>query len=401
LHRDSRIYLYKSYKFKFLLTSPSYLLFSGNRKEKTPLILSLTHPLSSTMNQRRGFLLSCSVLWVLLLISPKLVVGECTCDADEDSDRDRTAALRYKLAAIASILVAGALGVLLPVLGQKAIPALHPEKNVFFIVKAFAAGVILSTGFIHVLPDAFESLTSPCLNEKPWGKFPFAGFIAMVAAMGTLAIDSFATSYYTKSNNITNNASDEEKKGVNGGGSHVQVHTHGHSHGAHVVGSDDAQLIRNRVISQVLEVGIVVHSVIIGISLGASESPKTIRPLVAALTFHQFFEGMGLGGCISQAKFKSRVVAVMAFFFSLTTPLGIVIGFGISNVYKENSPTALIVEGTFNSASAGILVYLALVDLLAADFMNPKVQSSGRLQLGVHIALMLGAGFMSLLAIWA
>jgi len=51
---------------------------------------------------------------------------------------------------------------------------------------------------------------------------------------------------------------------------------------------------------QVLELGIIVHSVIIGISLGASESPNTIRPLVAALTFHQFFEGMGLGSCISQ-----------------------------------------------------------------------------------------------------
>lgn len=43
-----------------------------------------------------------------------------------------------------------------------------------------------------------------------------------------------------------------------------------------------------------------IHSVIIGVSLGASESPKTIKPLVAALTFHQFFEGMGLGGCICQ-----------------------------------------------------------------------------------------------------
>lgn len=51
---------------------------------------------------------------------------------------------------------------------------------------------------------------------------------------------------------------------------------------------------------QVLELGIVVHSVIIGISLGASEDPDTIKPLLAALSFHQFFEGMGLGGCISQ-----------------------------------------------------------------------------------------------------
>lgn len=43
-----------------------------------------------------------------------------------------------------------------------------------------------------------------------------------------------------------------------------------------------------------------VHSVIIGISLGASLSPATIKPLLVALSFHQFFEGMGLGGCISQ-----------------------------------------------------------------------------------------------------
>lgn len=55
---------------------------------------------------------------------------------------------------------------------------------------------------------------------------------------------------------------------------------------------------------KVLELGIVVHSVIIGISLGTSESSNTIKPLVAALTFHQFFEGMGLGGCISQVFFR-------------------------------------------------------------------------------------------------
>jgi hypothetical protein len=44
----------------------------------------------------------------------------------------------------------------------------------------------------------------------------------------------------------------------------------------------------------------VAHSVIIGISLGASQNTKTIKPLLVALSFHQFFEGLGLGGCISQ-----------------------------------------------------------------------------------------------------
>jgi hypothetical protein len=51
---------------------------------------------------------------------------------------------------------------------------------------------------------------------------------------------------------------------------------------------------------QVLELGILVHSVIIGVSLGASVRSSTIRPLVGALSFHQFFEGIGLGGSIVQ-----------------------------------------------------------------------------------------------------
>ncbi|XP_075643251.1 zinc transporter 1-like [Castanea sativa] len=344
-------------------------------------------------------------LFCVFLLLPSSAFGDCTCDT-EGEGRDKTQALKYKLAAIASILVAGAIGVCIPILG-KTIPALRPEKDIFFLIKAFAAGVILSTGFIHVLPDAFESLTSPCLSESPWQDFPFTGFVAMVSAIGTLMVDAFATSYYRKSHSnqaAQDGVGDVEMEGEHEGHLHVHTHaTHGHAHGStsFVDNSASSDLIRHRVISQVLELGIVVHSVIIGISLGASESLETIRPLVAALTFHQFFEGMGLGGCISQAKFQNRAVVVMATFFSLTIPVGIAIGIGISSVYNENSPRALIFEGIFNAASAGILIYMALVDLLAADFMNPRVQSNARLQIGVNVSLLLGAGLMSLLAKWA
>lgn len=150
-----------------------------------------------------------------------------------------------------------------------------------------------------------------------------------------------------------------------------------------------------------LELGIVMHSVIIGITLGASKSPETIRPLMAALSFHQLFEGMGLGGSIAQAKLKARSMLKMGVFFVLTTPSGIAVGTAISSAYKESSPTALIVEGVLNSASAGILIYMALVDLLAQDFMNARVQSRPMLQLLSTAALLLGAGLMSFLAKWA
>lgn len=355
---------------------------------------------------RKLTLSSTLLLLLLLLFVPILVSAECTC-SDDSQGRDKAKALKFKLVAISSILIASAIGVSLPMLGKK-IPTLRPENDIFFMIKAFAAGVILGTGFIHVLPDAFESLTSPCLSQKPWGDFPFTGFIAMLSAIGTMMIDTFATSYYRRShfNKALPVKDDQEMNGVHEGHVHVHTHaTHGHAHGSDAMVLEDSstsfELVRRRIISQVLELGIVVHSVIIGVSLGASESPKTIKPLVAALTFHQFFEGMGLGGCICQAKFKSRAIATMVLFFSLTTPVGIALGMGVSSFYKENSRTALIVEGVFNSASAGILIYMALVDLLAADFMNPRMQSNLRIQLGANVSLILGSGCMSLLAKWA
>lgn len=344
--------------------------------------------------------------FILLVLRPVLVIGDCTCDSDDETS-DKSEALKYKIGAIVSILIGGAIGVCLPMLGE-AIPGLRPERDVFFIVKAFAAGVILATGFIHVLPDAFENLTSPCLGDHPWADFPFTGFIAMVSSMGTLMVDAFATSYFSNKNlssstdSTNGEGGDNEKRELQGQDMHVHTHaTHGHAHGSLESSDHQPQLLRHRIIAQVLELGIIVHSVIIGISLGASQSPKTIKPLVAALTFHQFFEGMGLGGCITQAKFKTAAITLMVLFFSLTTPVGIAIGIGISNVYNENSTTALIVEGVFNAASSGILIYMALVDLLAADFMSVKMQKNLGLQLKATVSLLAGAGCMSLLAKWA
>ncbi|CAN6197345.1 unnamed protein product [Urochloa humidicola] len=365
---------------------------------------------------------------LLLLLAPAAHAAADDCGADDPAAAgDRTRARTLKIAAFFSILACGALGCLLPVLGRR-VPALRADGDVFFLVKAFAAGVILATGFIHILPDAFEKLTSECLPAGgPWQDFPFAGFGAMVGAIGTLVVDTLATGYFTRLHFKDTAAGavsaaavgDEEKQqqevAAHAGGEdhegHVHMHTHathGHAHGSAAlvaaVGGGDGDkehALRHRVIAQVLELGIVVHSVIIGISLGASQDPSTIKPLVVALSFHQMFEGMGLGGCIVQAKFKIRSIITMVLFFCLTTPVGILVGLGISSVYNENSPTALIVEGILNSVAAGILVYMALVDLLAEDFMNPKVQSRGKLQLGINVSMLIGAGLMSMLAKWA
>ncbi|XP_060208481.1 zinc transporter 4, chloroplastic-like isoform X2 [Lycium barbarum] len=377
---------------------------------------------------------------IMLKLSQSVSNTACgTADEATDGCRDNSAALTLKFVAISAILIAGVCGVGIPLVGKKH-RFLRTDSNLFLAAKAFAAGVILATGFVHMLPGATSSLTNPCLPKSPWKIFPFAGFIAMMAALGTLVVDFVGTQYYerkqekenqkdqTDSGDLVSESAivpvepkarndklfgEEESGAIHIVGMHAHAahhshsqsqehgHSHGHSHSHSFGGGDEDGGVRHVVVSQVLELGIVSHSLIIGISLGVSESPCTIRPLLVALSFHQFFEGFALGGCVSQAQFNSLRSTVMATFFAITTPLGIAIGIGAASSYDPHSPRALVVEGILNSVSAGILVYMALVDLIAADFLSKRMSCNTRLQVVSYFALFLGAGLMSLLAIWA
>ena len=108
---------------------------------------------------------------------------------------DKNAAVRVKVAAIAAMFLTSALGVVIPLLGRR-FKALDPDGNLFIVTKVFATGVILATAFIHMLPSAMDTLGNPCLPANPWGNFAWAGFIAMLGALGTLVMEFSAMAFY-------------------------------------------------------------------------------------------------------------------------------------------------------------------------------------------------------------
>ncbi|EFJ10861.1 hypothetical protein SELMODRAFT_127216 [Selaginella moellendorffii] len=320
------------------------------------------------------------------------------CISDATSCIDADAARRLNVGALFAILITSILGVAVPLLVKG-----FTQGRLFFAGRCFSAGIILATGFVHLLPESFDTLGSDCLPEMPWGKFPFAGLIAMLAVIFTLCMDTMGMTYYTR----LNAGMDKDQKNdlelattaSNNGNAVVEPRGHGgHSHTLDIGVSAEA---RNKVIAQVLELGIITHSVVIGIGMGVLKSPCTIRPLIAALCFHQFFEGMALGGCICLGDFTIKTQAIMAFFFSFTTPAGMAIGLGIASTYNEFDHKALLIQGFFNSTSSGILVYMALVDLIATDFLSKEFFTSIPRQVVGYSSLLLGAILMSIIGIWA
>ncbi|GMN55999.1 hypothetical protein TIFTF001_025115 [Ficus carica] len=104
---------------------------------------------------------------------------------------------------------------------------------------------------IHVLPDAYESLTSPCLRNNPWGKFPFVGFVAMFSAIGTLMMGALATGYHKRSElRKSQPVNSDEESDVHGENRPADHYVHGSAF--MLESSNSSDLIRQRIIFQII-----------------------------------------------------------------------------------------------------------------------------------------------------
>ncbi len=103
----------------------------------------------------------------------------CGLDANSDSN----SALGLRIAALFAILVASTIGGLLPLLSKNRL------KFGFFLGKVFAAGVVTATGFVHILPDAVDALSNPCLGFSE--SYPWAYTFAGGAALFTFTLEYF------------------------------------------------------------------------------------------------------------------------------------------------------------------------------------------------------------------
>jgi solute carrier family 39 (zinc transporter), member 1/2/3 len=97
-------------------------------------------------------------------------------------------------------------------------------------------------------------------------------------------------------------------------------------------------------------------------------------------------------------------IIIFTLTFAATVPVGIMIGILLTmNRTDEEGPTdaELYITGSLNSIAAGILIYVAMVEMIAEDFQEAKIATNIGLKVQMFAALMIGTLFMAVLAIWA
>lgn len=247
-----------------------------------------------------------------------------------------------------------------------------------------------------------EALTNPCLPES-WNAYgAYAGLFAMIAALVMHLIEFIAQqrNLPPERGESTPLLDDKSIRYRQPEQIEITQTSHGHSH--NLPFQDSSQ--NHKISTYLLEFGIALHSVLIGLALGTTTD--SFEALLIALTFHQFFEAIALGAQIARVEHMSCAsTAFMVIFFSITTPLGIGIGIAIhTTTYDPDSVSSLFINGIFDAISGGILIYVALVNLISTE-MGPNArefQSSSRgLKIIYFLALYAGAAAMAVIGLWA
>ncbi|KAI8072729.1 Zinc/iron permease [Gongronella butleri] len=331
--------------------------------------------------------------------------GNDACQAESLSDYN----LGLRVGAIFILAGTSSIGVFFPMIMHRIAPYSEGGYRdwVLTIARFFGTGVILATAFVHMLPDAFNNFQSPCLTEGWLSYGAFAGVFCMIASFSLQLLELASIAQLKK---INTGSGHEEEGRVNGNGvvcepesagqSTIEKHDHTHhTQGMSLLEEDNFRHVG----TLMLELGIVMHSVLIGLDLGTTAN-DTFITLLIALVFHQFFEGLALGTRIIELKNTSMLKMIgMGLLFVLTTPLGVAIGIGIRSSYNGNSYSAVLSSAILDSMSAGILLYNAYVSLMSVE-INHSTQfhaKSAKRKIICFISMYIGAGLMSLIGEWA
>ncbi|KAI8800419.1 Zinc/iron permease [Cladochytrium replicatum] len=247
------------------------------------------------------------------------------------------------------------------------------------LAQMFSAGVVICTAFVHMLGPACALLASSCLpeivshNYKAWaGVVVIFGlllnhFIQVLIRQAKIVYaraHRVPSCYFVMLDENGRPTMASTDSTISAENAVCIVHdTCGNEEATY----DSSTKERQTAVS-ILAFAIVLHSIIAGIVMGFSDKSHFITHLIA-LSFSQIFQGIALLTFICDARFASPwPVAFMVFAFTCSTALGIAISIGVNKSSAVDLSAGNLAAGVLEAFSAGILLYDALVIVLAKDF---------------------------------
>ncbi|KAK0657923.1 hypothetical protein B0T16DRAFT_306377, partial [Cercophora newfieldiana] len=371
-------------------------------------------------------------------------------------DRDYNIGLRVGLLFV--IMATSSIGVFTPIFAWKFV---SPNSYVFTVLRQFGTGIIIATAFVHLFTHATLMFANECLGELAFEGTAAAILMAglflsfLVEYLGIRLVQwhgAKSAAANLESPGAVSKASHASPEMVNIAVLEAGVIFHSLLIGLTLVVAGDSTFIT-------LFVVILFHQMFEGIALGTriaalgqprsadsaahphghglghhghfhepkQSMPTTLAEELGAASDHQRVHAHAhdhshaahprrpsaaeesdstsqpSDACVKGHGVSMRRKLLLAAAFALVTPVGMAIGIGVLKNFNGNDPSTIVAIGTLDALSAGILVWVGVVEMWAHDWMlGGEMTTAGPLRtvLGM-IGLVTGLTLMSLLGKWA
>ena len=253
----------------------------------------------------------------------------------------------FKFIAFIAVFATGLMGGLL----SKWVSESKKSALIFSLGNAFAGGVFLGAGLIHMMPDAQQEFRDLTGTDYPW--------FAVVCCVGFLSILFL------------------EKIAIR----------HSHSHDDTSMGSGQMVLY-----PYVLMIILSIHSIIVGIALGTEARIAQVAVILIAVVAHKGTAAFSLTVSLLRGSVQRGRVVAMVVLFSFMTPLGILLGLGFMALLTGQAEK--IFEAGFDALAAGTFLYVALLDILEEEFAGNSYRPLK------FVFVFAGLAIMAVVAIW-
>ncbi|MEM7435892.1 MAG: ZIP family metal transporter [Myxococcota bacterium] len=271
------------------------------------------------------------------------------------------------------ILAAGWIGGLVPLRRTIA-----ESPRFLSLGNAFAAGVFLGIGLIHMLGTASEAWRQTLGWGYPMGLLLAGGAFLLLLWFEHVALPGRAHDAFHEPGGVisdldpTGAASDERND----------------AHGPRWLQTRPV----SRLYPYALVVALSIHSLIAGIAMGAQRTIANVVLLFVAIVAHKATAGFALGVSLARNAVPRRRALGLIGLFAGVTPIGIIVGLLVTNALDDRSQS--IFDAVFLGLAAGSFIYIASFDIIRDEFLQPGPRAAKWLLAAT------GYGLMGLLALW-
>ena len=273
-------------------------------------------------------------------------------------------------------------------------------KTAFSLMSCYAAGVFLATCLLDLLPGVKDKIAEGLFRAEIFTSFPVSEFVMVFGLFLILLTEQIVLQCKENTHGYqelphhhhhhhdhhhhphTENSRQIQRDSRRNRNMNTAYHTEGVSESIETDSDIDSDLdtrsqeltgfyedpsAHSVIRSLILLVALSMHSVFEGLAVGLQPTAAKVIAIFAALTLHKCILAFSLGLNLVQSSLSLASIIRSNLLFALTSPAGIAIGIGITDLTKD-MVAASLVNGIIQGLACGTFLYVTFFEILPHEF---------------------------------